>query len=217
MQLYNQREGEPQQTNLSGSDTNEKMRSICDITSNAQSRCLKLTQKTTTKTWTEFSEKIMHDYSTSLCQEYASKYLDRCFSGTAPTLTRLRLASPGTEKAWLEVQISYLNTFCGTEKKMDNLQIDAISNAFVNSYGYIKLTELMVFFANIASGKFGKFYGAVDPMQIMSNFCEFMKYRSVMLDKIESERRNEERNKMLNNPRCITREQYEAQKKQNEK
>ena len=215
MQLYNQREGEPQRMNLSGSDTNERMKSICNITSNAQ--CLKLTQKTTTKTLTEFSEKIMHDYSPLLCQEYASKYLDRCFSGTAPTLTRLRLSSPGTEKTWLEAQISYLNTFCGTEKKMDNLQIDAISNAFVNSYGYIKLTELMVFFANIASGKFGKFYGAVDPMQIMTNFCEFMKYRSVMLDKIESERRSAERNKMLSNPKCITREQYEAQKKQNAK
>lgn len=216
MQLYNQREGEPQRMNLSGSDTNERMKNICSITSSGQ--CQNLTQKTTTiKTLTAFSEKIMHDYSPLLCQEYTSKYLDRCFSGTAPTLTRLRLASPGTEKTWLEAQISYLNTFCGTEKKMDNLQIDTISNAFVNSYGYIKLTELMVFFANIASGKFGKFYGAVDPMQIMTNFCEFMKYRSVMLDKIESERRSEERNKMLSNPKCITREQYEAQKKQNAK
>jgi hypothetical protein len=177
-----------------------------------------LKQETTTpRKLKAFSEKIMHDYSPLLCQEYASKYLDRCFSGTAPTLTRLRLASPGTEKTWLEAQISYLNTFCGTEKKMDNLQIDAISNAFVNSYGYIKLTELMVFFANIASGKFGKFYGAVDPMQIMTNFCEFLKYRSIMLDKIESDRRSEERNKMINNPKCITREQYEAQKKQNAK
>ena len=37
------------------------------------------------------------------------------------------------------------------------------------------------------------------------------------LDKIESDRRSEERNKMLNNPKCITREQYEAQKKQNAK
>ena len=46
---------------------------------------------------------------------------------------------------------------------------------------------------------------------------EFMKYRSIMLDKIESERRSEERNKMLSNPKCITREQYEAQKKQNAK
>ena len=54
-------------------------------------------------------------------------------------------------------------------------------------------------------------------MQIMVDLNEFMKYRSVMLDKIESERRSEERNKMLNNPKCITREQYEAQKKQNAK
>ena len=163
MQLYNEREGEPRQVNLSGSDTKERTRNICNITSNAQ--CQNLKQETT-KTLTAFSEKIMHDYSPLLCQEYASKYLGRCFSGTAPTLTRLRLSSPGTEKTWLEAQISYLNTFCGTEKKMDNLQIDAISNAFVNSYGYIKLTELMVFFANIASGKFGKFYGAVDPMLV---------------------------------------------------
>ena len=215
MQLYNEREGEQQQMNLSGSDTNGRTRNICNITSSGQ--CPKSSQETMTKMSAVFSEKIMHDYSPLLCQEYASKYLDRCFSGTAPTLTRLRLASPGTEKTWLEAQISYLNTFCGTEKKMDNLQIDAISNAFVNSYGYIKLTELMVFFANIASGKFGKFYGAVDPMQIMTNFCEFMKYRSVMLDKIESERRSAEREAMLNNPKCITRAEYEAQKKQNAK
>ena len=67
------------------------------------------------------------------------------------------------------------------------------------------------------SSKNGKFYGAVDPMQIMFDLNEFMKYRSVMLDKIESERRSEERNKMLSNPKCITREQYEAQKKQNAK
>ena len=208
MQLYNQREGEPQQTNLSGSDTNERTRNICNIISNGQ--CQNLKQETTTpRKLKAFSEKIMHDYSPLLCQEYASKYLDRCFSGTAPTLTRLRLASPGTEKTWLEAQISYLNTFCGTEKKMDNLQIDAISNAFVNSYGYIKLTELMVFLAKIASGKFGKFYGAVDPMQIMANFCEFMKYRFRNTPKYdESNRSSSERQiyrrKYKNHRRPIT-------------
>ena len=85
------------------------------------------------------------------------------------------------------------------------------------TYGYLKITELMVFFFQLAGGKYGKFYGAVDPMQIMADLNEFLKYRSVMLDKIESERRSEERNKMLSNPKCITRKQYEAQKKQNAK
>ena len=37
------------------------------------------------------------------------------------------------------------------------------------------------------------------------------------VEDIDRVRRSEERNKMLNNPKCITREQYEAQKKQNAK
>ena len=84
---------------------------------------------------------------------------------------------------------------------MTEMQMMMLVSNISETYGYLKITELMVFFCQLAGGKYGKFYGAVDPMQIMTNFCEFMKYRSVMLDKIESERRSAERNAMLSNPK----------------
>ena len=160
--------------------------------------------------------KILKDFAPNLCAKFATEALERCFSAKTYTLTQLRLNCAGLQNSWLSAQITYLNSISGATQ-MTEMQMMMLVSNISQTYGYLKITELMVFFFQLAGGKYGKFYGAVDPMQIMTNFCEFMKYRSVMLDKIERERRNEERNKMLNNPKCITREQYEAQKKQNAK
>ena len=160
--------------------------------------------------------KILKDFAPNLCAKFANEALERCFSAKTYTLTQLRLNCAGLQNSWLSAQITYLNSISGATQ-MTEMQMMMLVSNISQTYGYLKITELMVFFFQLAGGKYGKFYGAVDPMQIMTNFCEFMKYRSVMLDKIESERRSEERNKMLSNPKCITREQYEAQKKQNAK
>ena len=160
--------------------------------------------------------KILKDFAPNLCAKFANEALERCFSAKTYTLTQLRLDCAGLQNSWLSAQITYLNSISGATQ-MTEMQMMMLVSNISQAYGYLKITELMVFFFQLAGGKYGKFYGAVDPMQIMTNFCEFMKYRSVMLDKIESDRRSEERNKMLSNPKCITREQYEAQKKQNAK
>lgn len=160
--------------------------------------------------------KILKDFAPNLCAKFATEALERCFSAKTYTLTRLRLNCAGLQNSWLSAQITYLNSISGATQ-MTEMQMMMLASNISQTYGYLKITELMVFFFQLAGGKYGKFYGVVDPMQIMVDLNEFMKYRSVMLDKIESERRSEERNKMLNNPKCITREQYEAQKKQNAK
>ena len=160
--------------------------------------------------------KILKDFAPNLCAKFANEALERCFSAKTYTLTQLRLNCAGLQNSWLSAQITYLNSISGATQ-MTEMQMMMLVSNISQTYGYLKITELMVFFFQLAGGKYGKFYGAVDPMQIMVDLNEFMKYRSVMLDKIESERRSEERNKMLSNPKCITREQYEAQKKQNAK
>ena len=160
--------------------------------------------------------KILKDFAPNLCAKFATEALERCFSAKTYTLTQLRLNCAGLQNSWLSAQITYLNSISGATQ-MTEMQMMMLVSNISQTYGYLKITELMVFFFQLAGGKYGKFYGAVDPMQIMVDLNEFMKYRSVMLDKIESERRSEERNKMLSNPKCITREQYEAQKKQNAK
>ena len=184
----------------------KKWNDLAEVSSNT------LTQKQNLN----LATKILKDFAPNLCAKFANEALERCFSAKTYTLTQLRLNCAGLQNSWLSAQITYLNSISGATQ-MTEMQMMMLVSNISQTYGYLKITELMVFFFQLAGGKYGKFYGAVDPMQIMVDLNEFMKYRSVMLDKIESERRSEERNKMLSNPKCITREQYEAQKKQNAK
>ena len=184
----------------------KKWNDLAEVSSNTLAQKQNLTLAT----------KILKDFAPNLCAKFATEALERCFSAKTYTLTQLRLNCAGLQNSWLSAQITYLNSISGATQ-MTEMQMTMLASNISQTYGYLKITELMVFFFQLAGGKYGKFYGAVDPMQIMVNLNEFMKYRSVMLDKIESDRRSEERNKMLNNPKCITREQYEAQKKQNAK
>ena len=182
----------------------KKWNDLAEVSSNTLTQKQNLTLAT----------KILKDFAPNLCAKFANEALERCFSAKTYTLTQLRLNCAGLQNSWLSAQITYLNSISGATQ-MTEMQMMMLVSNISQTYGYLKITELMVFFFQLAGGKYGKFYGAVDPMQIMVDLNEFMKYRSVMLDKIESERRSEERNKMLSNPKCITREQYEAQKKQN--
>ena len=184
----------------------KKWNDLAEVSSNT------LTQKQNLN----LATKILKDFAPNLCAKFANEALERCFSAKTYTLTQLRLNCAGLQNSWLSAQITYLNSISGATQ-MTEMQMMMLVSNISQTYGYLKITELMVFFFQLAGGKYGKFYGAVDPMQIMVDLNEFLKYRSIMLDKIESERRSEERNKMLSNPKCITREQYEAQKKQNAK
>ena len=184
----------------------KKWNDLAEVSSNT------LTQKQNLN----LATKILKDFAPNLCAKFANEALERCFSAKTYTLTQLRLNCAGLQNSWLSAQITYLNSISGATQ-MTEMQMMMLVSNISQTYGYLKITELMVFFFQLAGGKYGKFYGAIDPMQIMVDLNEFMKYRSVMLDKIESDRRSAERNKMLNNPKCITREQYEAQKKQNAK
>ena len=184
----------------------KKWNDLAEVSSNTLAQKQNLTLAT----------KILKDFAPNLCAKFATEALERCFSAKTYTLTQLRLNCAGLQNSWLSAQITYLNSISGATQ-MTEMQMTMLASNISQTYGYLKITELMVFFFQLAGGKYGKFYGAVDPMQIMVDLNEFMKYRSVMLDKIESERRNEERNKMLSNPKCITRAEYEAQKKQNAK
>ena len=187
-------------------NTSKRWNGLAAVSSNTPTQKQNLTLAT----------KILKDFAPNLCAKFATEALERCFSAKTYTLTQLRLNCDGLQNSWLSAQITYLNSISGATQ-MTEMQMMMLASNISQTYGYLKITELMVFFFQLAGGKYGKFYGAVDPMQIMVDLNEFMKYRSVMLDKIESDRRSAERNKMLNNPKCITRAEYEAQKKQNAK
>ena len=130
----------------------------------------------------------------------------RAFAGTAPSLTKLKYAySEDLVRDWIVIHLNNLNDYCGVKEKMTLEQMNEAASVIQVGYGYLKATELMLFFFDFKMGKYGKLYGSVDPLQISNALMEFVKQRRDSLFKIDAEQRNKE---LLNaNPNTITKEQ----------
>ena len=115
----------------------------------------------------------------------------RCYMGKAPSLATVNEAfGKGTAQSWLAFQLRDLSEFSGAKEKLSIGQIDDITEVIMSQFPFLKVTELMHFFLLFKSGKFGKFYGAVDGLAIMEALREFIDDRN---DKIYRWRQEEER------------------------
>ena len=86
--------------------------------------------------------------------------------------------------------------------------MEDLAYLIVCGYHWLKVTEVMLFFWWFKSGRYGKFYGAVDPMVITTALREFVKDRNAIIakrDGMEAEKKEAEWRK-----RAVTYEQYKA-------
>lgn len=117
--------------------------------------------------------------------------LKRCFLGTAPTLGVAREAfGTATVESWLEIQLRDLSEFSGCKEKLTTEQLDAIARVIYTMFPYLKVSELAYFFLLFKSGKFGKFYGAVDGLKITEALQAFLQIRAAHIEAYENEERN---------------------------
>ena len=79
--------------------------------------------------------------------------------------------------------------------KMDEYQMEELARIFVERFFYFNLAEVNVFFHRVKEGKYGTFYGAIDPMDIMSMAAKFETHRNQELDKRQQAQDREERAK----------------------
>jgi hypothetical protein len=115
-----------------------------------------------------------------------SMNLQRCFTGQAPSLTRVKVTfGEEISENWLIAQIIDLSLFCGIKEKPDMVQVEAIARTIIANYGYLKLTELMVFFQRFKAGKHGTFYGNFDGITLNKALNDFLKYRREKLNEYE--------------------------------
>ena len=120
------------------------------------------------------------------------KDIRRCFSEDFPTLGRVNtLYGEGTAEQWLTYQIGQLSLFCGTEN-MKGHQLAYLCSYIVGDYYYLSVTQLVYFFHQIKMGKYGSFYGRVDPQKITEALHSFIQQRNDILDTIENEKREKE-------------------------
>ncbi len=127
-----------------------------------------------------------------MAQIKAVKNSDRAFFGKAPTLTLVgHTYGENTPVMWLLAQLFDLCEFTGV-KKMDEQQAQYLAEVISFEYSFLKVTELMVFFHRFKMGEYGRFYGSVDPMLILTALKEFLGQREIEIIRHESELRKKE-------------------------
>ena len=107
-------------------------------------------------------------------------------------------------------QLGNMNDFCGVKQKMTIPQMRELAQMLIVEVYYLKVSELMLFFHRFKSGKYGEFFGVVDPQRIMAGLNMFLRERVEEIAQYErsaAQKRNEEEVKQRDE-RCITHEEY---------
>lgn len=119
--------------------------------------------------------------------------IDDCHFGDYPTLAELDKQFNGRfSAAWLMAHLHDLSEYCGCRDKLAGQPLRQCASIIASEYYYLKVTELMLFFNRFKLGRYGRFYGSVDPLVITTSLQTFVDERLVALRKHESEQRDRE-------------------------
>lgn len=131
-----------------------------------------------------------------------------CFFSETPTLSELKAAhGANIPTAWLLAQLYRVSEFCGAKEKMPVEVAERTAFIIYASYYYLKLTELILFFYQFSTGKYGRFYGTTDPQIILNALATFVcKERNPALERHENEEALKQR--MQESTHAVKREDY---------
>jgi hypothetical protein len=101
----------------------------------------------------------------------------------------------GIAQLWLVGQLFDLSEYFGGKGKLTPMQLQETAKIMYASYPHLKLTEFMLFFFRFKQGAYGEFFGSIDPIKLMSALKTFLRERSDIIDRIENEKRKQEREK----------------------
>lgn len=132
---------------------------------------------------------------------------DICFFGGAPTLGQLNTTyGSQTAAMWLVPQLYNLSEYCGCKEKLLGRPLEECASVIATEFYFLSVSELMLFFHRFKSGRYGRFYGSVDPLVITTSLRDFIVERNNAYMKKEQEeywRKQEESRK-----NAITWEEY---------
>lgn len=114
-------------------------------------------------------------YFSPAMQKDAGKNKMDCFFVQCPTLKQLN-NTYGNEIAeiWLTTQLSDLNDYAMVKEEMNTTHYDMLPDQIVDKYGFLKLTEILLFFYEIKSGTYGPLFNKLSPMRIMEFLERFV-------------------------------------------
>ena len=102
---------------------------------------------------------------------------EAAINGAYPTLQEISTCyGKDFDVEWLTVQICDMSTFTGA-KNLDEDQQEVLARTIAAEYPGLKVTELLLFFHRFKTGRYGRFYGNVDPMVVTTALRDFVKER----------------------------------------
>lgn len=137
-----------------------------------------------------------------------------CITGEYPTLTDLAITYGKTMAIqWLVPQLTDLSIFSGA-KNLTLEQLEQLARVIATAYPWLKVTELLLFFFRFKTGRYGRFYGTVDPLVVTTALREFIEERNALIDQYEREDENKKREQQNALPTMNYEEWQEYKKKQ---
>lgn len=138
-------------------------------------------------------------------QVYFAAKPEAAIMGDYPTLRDIDSAyGKGFSIEWLIPHISNLALYTGAKNLNDRQQLE-LARIISVEYRYLKITEILIFFARFKAGRYGRFYGTVDPMVITCALRDFIKERNNMIDYYEQQKREES----AHSEDAMSREEYD--------
>ena len=120
-------------------------------------------------------------------QLIVAKNEERAIFGTAPTLGLMaKTYGDGFPATWLMPQIFDLVVYCNSKGTLNDRQAEFLAEVIAKEYGHLKASELLLFFYRFKTGKYGHFYGVVDPMRITEALDVFVDERNAKIAALES-------------------------------
>lgn len=123
-------------------------------------------------------KKFLMEYNPSIQKKICSNS-ELCYFGNFPSLAKIsNTYGIQTSVAWLIPQLLDLSEFCGCKDKLQGESLEECAWLIAQNYFFLKVSEVMLFFNYFKQGRFGRFYGSVDPLVIMTSFQDFIRERN---------------------------------------
>lgn len=131
---------------------------------------------------------------------------DQAHFDGSPSLAILRKTyGEGFPATWLLPQILDLVVYSNSKGTLNEQQAEFLAEAIAQEYFFLTSSELLLFFYRFKLGKYGQFYGTVDPMRItqaLNEFCDERVHAIAKREKEEEERRRAEEEKNATTINC---------------
>ena len=116
----------------------------------------------------------------------------------------------GTSEEWLTYQLAELAEFAGARQKLTNATLRQTAQLIASEYWYLNLAEFMLFCRRFKTGRYGRFYGAADPLAVTCALRQFLRERAEAFAARDRQEAEAKEQAILRDPRNMTRSEWEV-------